>query len=122
MLSCPVLTRHILLDLFLKILIDPTLFKTSSSNYSFLYYESVSDNCWHFNIYEKDKFWSQLSRAWKKSYNLGARSWFYQNQSPALKTRVDNNLSNKSKYKENILYTEWAALSQKVATQLPKPN
>ena len=25
-----------------------------------------TNNCWHFNIYEQDKFCAQLSRAWKK--------------------------------------------------------
>ena len=27
-------------------------------------------NCWHFNIYEQDKFRAQLSWAWAKFYNL----------------------------------------------------
>ena len=33
-----------------------------------------ANNCWHFNIYEQDKFRTraQLSWAWKKLYNLGA--------------------------------------------------
>ena len=30
-----------------------------------------ANNCWHFNIYEQDKFCAQLSWAWKKFYNLG---------------------------------------------------
>ena len=30
--------------------------------------------CWHFNIYEQDKFRAQLRWAWEKFYNLGARS------------------------------------------------
>ena len=30
-------------------------------------------NCWHFNIYEQDKFHAQLSWAWKKFYKLEAR-------------------------------------------------
>ena len=30
-------------------------------------------NCWHFNIYEQDKFCAQLSLARKKFYNLGPR-------------------------------------------------
>ena len=29
-----------------------------------------ANNCWHFNIYEQDKFHAQLSWAWKKLYNL----------------------------------------------------
>ena len=33
-----------------------------------------ANNCWHFNIYEQDKLPAQLSWAWKKFYNLGARS------------------------------------------------
>ena len=33
-----------------------------------------ANNCWHFNIYEHDKFHSQLSRVWKEFYKLGARS------------------------------------------------
>ena len=28
--------------------------------------------CWHFNIYEQEKFNAQLTWAWKKFYNLGA--------------------------------------------------
>ena len=28
-------------------------------------------SCWHFNIYEQEKFHAQLSWAWKKFYNLG---------------------------------------------------
>ena len=41
-----------------------------------------ADNCliandfWHFNIYEHDKFYAQLSWAWKECYNLGAWSFF----------------------------------------------
>ena len=31
-----------------------------------------ANNCWHFNIYEQDKFCAQLSWVWKKFYNLGA--------------------------------------------------
>ena len=31
-----------------------------------------ANNCWHFNIYEQDKFHAQLSWAWKKFYNLWA--------------------------------------------------
>ena len=31
-------------------------------------------NLMHFNIYELDKFRSQLSWAWKNIFNLGARS------------------------------------------------
>ena len=27
-------------------------------------------SCWHFNIYEQDKFRAQLSRVWIKFYNL----------------------------------------------------
>ena len=33
----------------------------------------LSYNCWHFNIYEQDKFHAQLSWAWKKFHNLGPR-------------------------------------------------
>ena len=29
--------------------------------------------CWHFHIYYQRKFNAQLSWAWKKFYNLGAR-------------------------------------------------
>ena len=31
-------------------------------------------------------------------------------------------ITNKHKYKESILLAEWAAISQKMATQLPEPN
>ena len=31
--------------------------------------------CWHFHIYWQRKFYAQLSWAWKKNYNLGARSY-----------------------------------------------
>ena len=34
----------------------------------------IANNCWHFNIYEQNKFRAQLSCACKKYYNLGA--WF----------------------------------------------
>ena len=30
------------------------------------------NKCWHFNIYEQDKFRAQLSWVWKKFYDLGA--------------------------------------------------
>ena len=30
-----------------------------------------------FNIYEQEKFHAQLSWAWKKFYNLGAKSGFF---------------------------------------------
>ena len=33
-----------------------------------------ADKCWHFTIYELDKFQPQLSRTWNKFYNL--RAWF----------------------------------------------
>ena len=33
-----------------------------------------ANNCWHFNIYEQDKFHAQLSWAGKKFYNLEAWS------------------------------------------------
>ena len=32
-----------------------------------------ANNCWHFNVYEQDKFCAQLSWVWKKFYNL--RAW-----------------------------------------------
>ena len=35
-------------------------------------YHANANNCWHFNIYEQDKFRAQLSWAWKKLYNLRA--------------------------------------------------
>ena len=34
----------------------------------------MSRNCWHFIIYEQEKFHTQLSLAWKKFYNLAACS------------------------------------------------
>ena len=43
-----------------------------------------------------------------------------QNPNPALKTITENN--NYSNYKDNMWLTEWAAFSQKVAIQQPKPN
>ena len=33
-----------------------------------------ANNCWHFNIYEQDKFRAQLSWVWQKFYYLGACS------------------------------------------------
>ena len=30
-----------------------------------------ANNCWHFNIYEQNKFHTLLSWPWKKFYNLG---------------------------------------------------
>ena len=35
---------------------------------------NVKMNCWHFNIYEQDKFGAQLSWVWKMFYNLSACS------------------------------------------------
>ena len=36
-----------------------------------------ANNCWHFNIYEQDKFRAQLSWAWKKFYILGTWTTLY---------------------------------------------
>ena len=37
-------------------------------NSQMLYINYQSNNCWHFSIYEHDKFYAQLSRALKKNY------------------------------------------------------
>ena len=36
--------------------------------------KEVLKNCQYFKIYKQSKFYAQLSWAWKKFYNLGARS------------------------------------------------
>ena len=42
---------------------------------------------------------------------------------PTLKTKMGNNQNHKqTRYNENKWLTEWAAISQKVVTQQPKPN
>ena len=49
------------------------------------------------------------------------RNWSNQKQHLALKTKMINNLkkhTNKPKYNENKWPIEWAAISQKVATEL----
>ena len=33
-----------------------------------------ANHCWHFKIYEREKFYARLSWAWKGFYNLGARA------------------------------------------------
>ena len=38
-------------------------------------YENASIS-WHFHIYRQRNFHAQLSWAWKKFYNLGARTYF----------------------------------------------
>ena len=51
------------------------------------------------------------------------RNWGNQKTNPALKTKLEYNQINKStKYNEDKRPTEWAAISQKVVTQQPKPN
>ena len=42
--------------------------------YISLYRENMN-NCWHFNIYEQDKFCAQLSWVWVKFYNL--KAWLF---------------------------------------------
>ena len=37
-----------------------------------------ANSCWHFNIYEQDKFRAQLSWVWNKFYNLWASSPSYE--------------------------------------------
>ena len=42
---------------------------------------------------------------------------------PTLKTKMGNNQNHKqTRYNENKWPTEWAAISQKVVIQQPKPN
>ena len=46
------------------------------------------------------------------------RNWGNLKANPALKTKMGNNKNHKyTKYNENKWPTEWAAISQKVATQ-----
>ena len=46
-----------------------------------------------------------------------------QKANPTLKTKTGNNQNHKqTRYSENKWLTEWAAISQKVATKQPKPN
>ena len=50
-------------------------------------------------------------------------NWSKQNVYPALETKMRNNQNIKwTKYNENKWPTKWAAISQKVVTQQPKPN
>ena len=51
------------------------------------------------------------------------RNWSNQKANPALKTKREiNKYYKKTKYNEDKLLTERAAISQKVATQQPKLN
>ena len=50
------------------------------------------------------------------------RNWSNQKADPALKTKMGNKYYKKTKYNENKLLTERAAIFQKVATQQPKLN
>ena len=59
----------------------------------------------------------------KSNKNAINRNWSYRNPNFALKTQVGKITKiRQSKYNENIWSTKRAALSQKVATQQPKPN
>ena len=49
------------------------------------------------------------------------RNWSNQKPNPALQPKWGI-IKIQTNYKENIWPTEWAAISQKVATQQPKPN
>ena len=51
------------------------------------------------------------------------RNWSNQKTNPTLKTKMENDQNHKqTKFNEDKRPTEWAAVSQKVYTQQPKPN
>ena len=62
----------------------------------------------------------KLGESNKKAMN---RNYSNQMANPTLKTKMGNNQNHKqTRYNENKWLTEWAAISQKVVTQQPKPN
>ena len=58
-----------------------------------------ANNCWHFNIYEREKVHAQLSWAWKKFYNLrpwtlcGIGSWVLVHQTERYELSLTYNAS-----------------------------
>ena len=66
-------------------------------HYALQFYNA--NNCWHFTIYQQDKFHAQLSRAWNKFYKLRARPRDYET---FMLNSTEHEISNAHTFKTKI--------------------